>query len=427
MSVTFAQDSELFANSCTLQACPDTDEVSWMQHESFFHPFPKRQKRSKPRRASQVLDELGPYNSHFDTTPDYLNIAGRASGIQGRPGSPSDNFYIVIGDAGGCGTGVQELCDRQKAVAALADQYVQQRKQKNPSSTLLFVLAVGDNFYWMGANAENFQSTWASVYSDELRSVPWFSVMGNHDIGNTDYGAACPFNSPRFSCQANDASAGCGGARPYSTMPQAYNSNQLDGNKGGAGGWVRANYNMPDFTYYYAIPDLSFEILAMDQNADHFESLGGNGVGNGAASVLSHCGSEPTMRASLESIKEASMQLLRERAAASAQNNIAIISHYPGNGFRNAYLQTAFQSARSPNVVSFYGHVHHQQCDSWVDGSCVEFLTGAGGGCCQGDGDPNGFVVMSWDDSMHQTTECFVGESPAGIPCIMSHPHRAWY
>ena len=27
--------------------------------------------------------------------------------------------------------------------------YVKQRKQRNPNSTLLFVLLVGDNFYWM--------------------------------------------------------------------------------------------------------------------------------------------------------------------------------------------------------------------------------------------------------------------------------------
>lgn len=49
-----------------------------------------------------------------------------------------------------------------------------------------YVLNTGDNFYEMGSNASvPFRRTYELVYFqyDSLNSVPWLSVLGNHDIG----------------------------------------------------------------------------------------------------------------------------------------------------------------------------------------------------------------------------------------------------
>ncbi|KAG3114835.1 hypothetical protein PI124_g20894 [Phytophthora idaei] len=55
------------------------------------------------------------------------------------------------------------------------------------------VLAHGDNFYWNGINylAERdgrFAVSFESKYDgDNIKSVPWVAVMGNHDYGGSDY------------------------------------------------------------------------------------------------------------------------------------------------------------------------------------------------------------------------------------------------
>lgn len=385
-----------------------------------------------PVEIEQVLKDVGDagitstytYNPHFDTTPDYLNITSRVRGI-GSGGAFSDNYYLVLGDAGGCSSGVPGMCARQKVIANQAAQYVSQRKAKNPNSELLFVLYVGDNFYWNGANDAAFRDGWSNVYSKDLLSVPWFAVMGNHDYGNTDPGAACPNVKPRFKCgNWNANTPACGGARPYSTEYQAYDSNQLDQNKGGSGGSARANYHMPDFTYYYSIPALDFEILALDWNAMDVNGLGGAGYRGGAQLTFQRCGWTGALQASLNALKDASTKLLRERALAAEYRNVAIISHYPdefqgGINFRRMYLSSApGNRTDSLNVMNFFGHTHVQQCRvNDPSGMCTDFLTGGGGGCC-GAGDlPGGFAVISWDDSRKQKVECFAGQSSNGLSC----------
>lgn len=361
------------------------------------------------------------YYPHFDTSPDYLNISAYAAGVSGNAGTLSDNYYIVIGDWGGCSSGDPGMCARQQAVARLADQYIQQRKQQNPQSTLLFVLSAGDNFYWMGANADTL-ATWQNVYSAELRSVPWFSVMGNHDYGNNDPTSVCPSQSPRFTCTRGDTSPACGGQRPYSTEPQGYDSNQLDVGKGGLGGLARSNYHMPDYTYYYSIPALNFEVLALDGSADWITGIGGNGLclGCGGSDVMAHCGnSMANLQSSLASVKNASLKILHERAAAAEHRNVAILSHYPQNGFRNLFLNSAPQASDS-TVLNFFGHDHNQTCTARnSNGECVEFLTGGGGGCCTDGDHPAGFTVVSWDTDGAQLPECFADESKKGIPCTL--------
>jgi hypothetical protein len=370
--------------------------------------------------TSQFADDQ--YHPHFDTTPDYLDIAGRAAGVNGNPGTMSDNFYLVLADAGGCDGGCSTCCETQRQVAQQMREYVANRKAAKPHSALLFVLVGGDNFYWVGAAPGRFNTTWKEVYGEELTDVPWFAVMGNHDYGNDDPSAACPHNESRFVCDSHNSNTpACGGANPYSTRRQGYNSNALDANKGGVDGELRANWVQPDYTYFYTIPALNFELLAMDWNSDQLDHMGGNGFcdGCGAQAILEHCGgSFDELSQSMDKIKEASTRILHERAQAARSKNVAILSHYPPNYHNGTHMRKLFTSwlpqdaQQQTKVFNFYGHDHVQQCDERSnDGECVDFVTGAAGGCCSPDVVQVGFVAIAWDSDTKQKVECFADDS----------------
>ncbi|CAE7610816.1 unnamed protein product, partial [Symbiodinium natans] len=360
---------------------------------------------------------MGEYHPHFDTTPDYLDIAASARGVRGNDGELSDNYYLVIGDNGGCAGGCDGCCGWQWQVADQMKKYVQDRKAANPKSTLLFILLVGDNFYWTGASPGRFEDTWKSVYG-ELADYPWFAILGNHDFGNDDPDCLCPFFHERERCTAaHNTAAGCGGAKPYSTANQSYACNQLNADKGGVDGDLRRNFHLPDFTYFYTIPELDFELISMDYNWYDRHGIGGNGYGpsGGGRGVAKSCGGVERVEDSLARIRDASNKLFNERAKAASATNYAIINHYPdwaqeGINLRHNFLQGMHQEqAAKKRVLNFYGHTHIQQCDNSGDKEdpslCTDILTGGAGGCC---GDlPAGFVAVTWGSDGKMTNECY--------------------
>merc|ERR1712056_53022 len=111
---------------------------------------------------------------------------------------------------------------------------------------------------------------------------------------------------------------------------------------------------MPDYTYYYTIPALDFELIAMDWNwvgVGIHNDLGGDGLDKGASLLTSHCGSKQAVESSLRSIKDASTELLNKRAAQAVHRNVAIIGHYPplandNTSFRDMYLSRVPPSKR---------------------------------------------------------------------------------
>jgi len=368
--------------------------------------------------------DMGTYHPHFDTTPDYLNISARARGIRGNGGNISDNFYLVIGDSGGCDGGCSGCCGWQQQVASKMNAYVKQRKQRNPNSTLLFVLLVGDNFYWMGCSPGRFDATWRSVYG-ALAEYPWFAVFGNHDYGNDDPKCLCPFFHERVRCGPNSTGTpGCGGQESYSSEDQSYACNQLDSEKGGVDGEARKNFHSPDFMYFYTIPELDFELISMDYNWYDRNGLGGNGFGStGAAKdTAKACGGAKRAYDSLASIRNASTAMMRARAKKAESTNVAIIGHYPDWFQDNINLRKQFLSGMSEDqaatkrVLNFYGHTHIQRCDKKAEdgySGCTDVMTGGGGGCC---GDtPAGFVSVTWGEDGKQTIEC-LQDSDCTIP-----------
>lgn len=254
-------------------------------------------------------------------------------------------------------------------MAAKMKTYVADRKQQKPHSRLLFIILVGDNFYWNGVSDNRFELTWKDIYGELATDVPWFVIMGNHDFGNSDPSCLCPFFNPRMTCSG--AGSGCGGAAPFSTAPQSYACNQLNVEKGGIGGNTRSNFHMPDFTYFYTIPELDFEMIAVDYNYYDFDGLGGNGYGptGGARDVAKVCGGTDRVHSSLESIRNASNKILEKRAQLANSTNVAIFSHYPdwpqdNINLRGKFLSEVDSATRdSLRVLNFFGHTHIQQCE----------------------------------------------------------------
>jgi hypothetical protein len=355
------------------------------------------------------------YALNFDTTPDHWNISARLAE------DPEQGYYMIIGDWGGETIGCR---DRQGRVAGKMKEFV----RRNQPRKLLFVLNVGDSFYWVGLedSFRDLERTWRSHFGDadpavDLTRVPWFSVMGNHDYGNNDPGVLCT-PQPRLTCTpALRASGhpGCGGPRPYTAddSTTSYQGNQFDGSKQGHLEGARSRWPtffMPDVAYYYTVPALDLEILALDLTSSlDPHGLGGNGWGprGGAHALLQACGgSEQRLRAQLARIDAASRELLQERAERSPHRNVVIIQHYPAGGARGPrelWLQRT-RGGSGDTVLSAWGHVHTQRCATRLpNGRCVELETGGGGGCCPSEcGAPAGFAVVGFTRDRAQRVEC---------------------
>jgi hypothetical protein len=263
--------------------------------------------------------------------------------------------------------------------------------QKAKGYNLLFVAAVGDNYYWTGQDCSEYARDWKNMYGDNLTGVPWLAIMGNHDWGNSDPTSLCAWNSPRYV----DARTGI----PYS-------ANQLNTDKKGCN---PPNFYMPDFGYYYTINELSFELIGIDENVvDCPGGLGGNGQSGGASDLFAHCGGSTSVGCGyLKKINDASIAMFEQRARTSTNQNFVITQHYPGVG---ANLVGQFCGYRNQSnlqnemIVAAYGHTHSQQCDGSVDTKfghlCYAIMTGGGGGCCS-EVTHRGFYVMGFDENKH--------------------------
>ena len=252
-------------------------------------------------------------------------------------------------------------------------------------------LAVGDSFYWNGVKPGTNQSwvkQWAERYGvfeqgSPLYNVPFLSVMGNHDYGNTDKWATCPHRKT--------------GAKVVGG--QAYASTQFNADKNPERPGFTTNFWLPDYNYHYSLPAASLELIAVDMNMMGMESdypwgIGGDSTGH--EECFASCGGWKAVRDFLYKVGKSGEELLVERAKRSSATTVVIINHYPTQGRR---LKTLFevaqmtfrrsapgQQVRLSKVLTTYGHTHHQACHGKnEEGECDVVMSGGGGGCCKGD------------------------------------------
>ncbi|CAE7792934.1 PAP4 [Symbiodinium sp. CCMP2592] len=220
-----------------------------------------------------------------------------------------------------------------------------------------FVINVGDSFYPGGVTSKDdtaWHLKWRRVYSPSVRSVPWYSVYGNHDM-LYDPGA----------CSSDEEKA----------AQINYDLADLD------------HFFMPGFSWYLKHEDLDLEILALDLN-----SLWVN-------HTCPHTSCESDCRVKVQERAKAAIQLFDQRMEKSNASNLLVFSHYPtdylwgmpevlgnlSNGTRPGGL--------SRHVEYFGGHRHNVDQDSTTSiYPNNNWLVGGGGGwSC--DGRKQGFLV----------------------------------
>mmetsp|Transcript_110986 Transcript_110986/g.220747 ORF Transcript_110986/g.220747 Transcript_110986/m.220747 type:complete len:387 (-) Transcript_110986:40-1200(-) len=235
-----------------------------------------------------------------------------------------------------------------------------------------FVVNLGDSFYPGGVVSKTdpqWDEKWRNIYSKELRSVPWYSVYGNHDY----WFDLCACGGPLEECALINA-----------------NKSNMD------------LFYMPNYTWSLERPDLGLEVIALDLNR-FSEAFDKAKQPEPVDCMRTRCNSQ--CRATLNMRTEESLKLFYERKAASTQPNLLVFSHYPTD-----YLWpvpqfiSALKDGSKHHIEYFGGHRHNVDQtttipifpnNNWVVGG------GGGFGC---DGPNQGFVVGEVDKDYKITT-----------------------
>ena len=98
--------------------------------------------------------------------------------------------FVTLGDWGGAALEDYHKTDELAVAKTLSTSAADLNAQ--------FLVNVGDNFYYYGVNSTEdpqWQGTFESVYTASSLSIPWYSILGNHDYGfNPD--AQLQYKSP---------------------------------------------------------------------------------------------------------------------------------------------------------------------------------------------------------------------------------------
>mmetsp|Transcript_2390 Transcript_2390/g.4364 ORF Transcript_2390/g.4364 Transcript_2390/m.4364 type:complete len:397 (-) Transcript_2390:201-1391(-) len=293
----------------------------------------------------------------------------------------SRNYFLILGDWGRA----HEPGPCQLAVAEHMKAYVARRESEGKK--LLFVATTGDNFYWKGVIPSSWEQQWSEPYgsnepSSPLYKVPWLATLGNHDFGDDDAYAACPSKQ----------------SEPLAmVVGQAYGSRQMNSDKNPSRPNFTEHYWLPDYNYHYEIPAASLEVIAIDTNVVSVHSLGGDLTGHQES--FASCGGEGNVQAFLQSVHEAGLDLLRQRARVGTATTVLIIQHYPGECHRDVFeASLPTERVGKVQVLCSYGHVHSQECHGWKNGVCDTILSGGGGGCCYPEINTAGFAAVELKD-----------------------------
>ncbi|POM69975.1 Hypothetical protein PHPALM_13683, partial [Phytophthora palmivora] len=122
------------------------------------------------------------------------------------------------------------------------------------------VIGHGDNFYWSGINSEDgrdsrFTTTFEDKFDgDNIKTIPWVNVLGNHDYGGADY-----------ICSSGDNTAKCSDSTELVTALKNKFSWQSGYTSPNDDRWI-----LEDHFYVYTIEDstsgVSIDIFNIDSN-----------------------------------------------------------------------------------------------------------------------------------------------------------------
>jgi len=270
--------------------------------------------------------------------------------------------FLVIGDWGYDVKNHYENLNWGECVKAIAQRMDEKFDQLGD---VKFVINVGDSFYPSGVASKKdpqWQKKWRDVFSPKLRSVPWFSVYGNHDLHIDP-------------CACTDDLSQCAQINADAT--------NLD------------FFVMPNYTYYTPFPELDMEIIGMDMN---YFMPGWDNKLKISELGFPDCQWTPckdTCKSRFAQRMGASVDLFFDRVEHSKAKNLLVFSHYPTDYFTGGapWLLDGFRNKTNHDIFYFGGHRH--STDTWSTCSIapnVNWLVGGGGGySC--DSDDQGFVV----------------------------------
>jgi len=273
--------------------------------------------------------------------------------------------FLVIGDWG-FDTDVHGTFKNNSCQQLIADQMLKTFKELGD---VKFIINVGDSFYPKGVvdkDDPQWDTKWRWIYAPELRSVPWYSVYGNHDY----QGDPCACTQDPTECgQVN------------------YDPTDLE------------HFYMPGLNWYKEHPELDLEVVALDLNhymwgwntswADTLKNYT-EGKNVTELPVPDDCGyteCEEECYGNLKWRANEGLDLLHERMNSSKAKNMLVFSHYPTDYL---WSETEFlgklSDASKHHVEYFGGHRHSvDQGSTWNISPNNNWLVGGGGGWgCEG-------------------------------------------
>lgn len=240
-----------------------------------------------------------------------------------------------------------------------------------------FVINVGDSFYpdgLAGKSDPQWQSKWRDVYDATLRSVPWYSVYGNHDFHKDP-------------CSCSDDVQACAQVNA--------NISDLD------------HFYMPALSWFKEHPELGVEVVGLDLNHYMWGWL------HGAAPEAQHawdCQWTPcpeTCKELWRTRAEQAFELFYERLQHSSAKNLLVFSHYPTDYFSSVPEFLEGLSDNSTHHIEYFGgHRHNVDQNTVSTFPNNNWLVGGGGGwgCESAQPQNQGFVVGEIADDLTITT-----------------------
>jgi len=264
--------------------------------------------------------------------------------------------FFVVGDWGWDAVGHYNLYSRacQQEIADKMDLKFKELGDVH------FVVNVGDSFYPDGVKSKEdsqWQVKWRDVYSERVRSVPWYSVYGNHD-----------YHIDQCAC-GEDAECA------------QVNYDPTD----------RKFFYMPGPNYHVEHPELDLEVVGLDLNK--YMTPGG-------PTCCGYTECEKACKENLNKRGTEAMELFWKRFNESQAKTMVVFSHYPTDYFRGEsdFIKGLSDNSRR-HIAYFGGHRHNTDNtstisthpnDNWVVG-------GGGGFSCEGGIQQQGFVVGEID------------------------------
>lgn len=236
-----------------------------------------------------------------------------------------------------------------------------------------FIINVGDSFYPDGLTSKQdprWDKQWRDRYPEKLRSVPWYSVYGNHDTHH-DPGMCHPESGSQINGNLQDL-------------------------------WT---FYMPSYNWHIEHPDLNLEVVALDLNKfmegwNHSRPVDELELTD---CQYSQCPQQCVDNAELRA--DGAFDLMTNRLNSSTRSNLIVFSHYPTDYFTSVpeFLDQLRPRKPGRTVAYFSGHRHNTDQTSTFKTGPHDWLVGGGGGwSC--DGLEQGFVVATIDENFQLKT-----------------------